>query len=218
MSLTAKEISQKYDRFARWYDLVEGIPDVLLGVRELRKQILQHARGRILEVAVGTGKNLQYYRGSLNELTAVDLSKGMLDGARIRAEKLSLKLSLAVMDAEALSFPDETFDTVVSSLTICTFPDPIAALRQMSRVCKSEGRILLLEHGRSDREWLGRWQDRRDERHARQLGCHWNREPVELVKKAGLEPISVRRTLLGVFHDIVARPKAHGINETSEMH
>ena len=209
MSLTSKEISQKYDRFARWYDIVEGIPDVLLGVRELRKQILQHARGRVLEVAVGTGKNLQYYRGSLNELTAVDLSKGMLDGARIRAEKLSLSLSLAVMDAEALSFPDQTFDTVVSSLTMCTFPDPIAALSQMSRVCKSEGKILLLEHGRSNREWLGRWQDRRDERHARQLGCHWNREPVDLLKAAGLEPISVRRTLLGVFHEIVAIPKAH---------
>ena len=116
MSLTSKEISQKYDRFARWYDIVEGIPDVLLGVRELRKQILQHARGRVLEVAVGTGKNLQYYRGSLNELTAVDLSKGMLDGARIRAEKLSLSLSLAVMDAEALSFPDQTFDTELAAL------------------------------------------------------------------------------------------------------
>lgn len=207
MQLNAKEISQKYDRFARWYDIVEGVPDVLLGVRELRKRLLQHARGRILEVAVGTGKNLRHYPGPLREMTAVDLSQGMLDGARVRAEKLSLDLSFAVMDAEALSFPDKTFDTVVSSLTMCTFPDPIAALSQMRRVCKPEGKILLLEHGRSDREWLGRWQDRRDERHARQLGCHWNRKPLALTQKAGLGVVSVRRTFLGVFHEIVATPR-----------
>jgi ubiquinone/menaquinone biosynthesis C-methylase UbiE len=135
-------------------------------------------------------------------MTAIDISKGMLDGARSRANALSLNLSFAVMDAEALSFPDETFDTVISSLTMCTFPDPVLALRQMARVCKRGGRVLLLEHGRSDREWLGCWQDRRDERHARQLGCHWNRQPLAIVHEAGLEVVSARRKFLGVFHEI----------------
>lgn len=206
MQLSSKEISRKYDGFARWYDLVEGIPDLLLGVRKLRKRVLQQATGRILEVAVGTGKNLPYYPSLSIEVTAIDMSKGMLDGARIRAKNLSLNVSFAVMDAEALSFPDRTFDTVVSSLTVCTFPDPASALRQMARVCKPEGKVLLVEHGRSDRDWLGRWQDRRDERHARQLGCHWNRRPLALVREAGLEVVSARRTFLGVFHEIVATP------------
>jgi ubiquinone/menaquinone biosynthesis C-methylase UbiE len=204
MQLTAREISRKYDRFARWYDIVEGVPDLLI-VRKLRKRLLQEARGRVLEVAAGTGKNLPYYNTVLpKEMTAIDISKGMLDGARIRARALSLNFSFAVMDAEALSFPNETFDTVVSSLTMCTFPDPVSALRQMARVCKRGGRVLLLEHGRSDREWLGRWQDRRDERHARQLGCHWNRRPLAIVREAGLDVVFARRTFLGVFCEIVA--------------
>jgi len=110
------------------------------------------------------------------------------------------------MDGGYLGFPDRTFDTVVSSLTLCTFPHPIATLKEMGRVCRPDGKILLVEHGRSDHEWLGKWQDRRDDRHARQLGCHWNREPLELVCKAGLTPVTGRRSFLGIFHEIEAKP------------
>lgn len=206
MQLTSREIAQKYDLFARWYDMVEGVPDLLLRVRKLRKRLLQRAHGRVLEVAVGTGKNLRYYPAVHCDIVAVDVSKRMLDQARARAKNLSLDVSFAVMDAETLSFPEQTFDTVVCSLTMCTFPDPVSALRQMARVCKLQGRILLLEHGRSDREWLGKWQDRRDDRHARQLGCHWNREPLELVHRAGLTPAAGHRSLLGIFHEIEIEP------------
>jgi SAM-dependent methyltransferase len=113
----------------------------------------------------------------------------MLSVARKRAAKLSMNVSFSLADAEALPFPDKSFDTVVSSLTTCTFPNPVAALKEMARVCRPGGRILLVEHGRSNREWLGRWQDRREESFAKQLGCHWNREPLELVRKAGLKII-----------------------------
>jgi ubiquinone/menaquinone biosynthesis C-methylase UbiE len=110
------------------------------------------------------------------------------------------------MDAESLAFPDHTFDTVVSSLTVCTFADPVAALREMARVCRADGRILLLEHGRSDREWLGRWQDRRADRHAKALGCRWNREALELIRQAGLAVIAARRVFFGIFHVVEAKP------------
>jgi ubiquinone/menaquinone biosynthesis C-methylase UbiE len=202
--LTSEEIARKYDRFARWYDLVEGVPD-LLGLRKLRRRLLEQASGRILEIAAGTGKNLSYYPES-GHITTIDLSAQMLDVARRRANRLGLKVEFALADAEALPFSDKSFDTVVSSLTTCTFPNPVVALKEMARVCRTNGRILLLDHGRSDRKWLARWQDRRDEPHAKQLGCHWNREPLKLVHDAGLKVLSAQRTFFGIFHEIEATP------------
>ena len=204
INLNSNEISEKYNRFARWYDLVEGVPN-LLGVRLLRRRLLRRASGRVLEVAVGTGKNLRYYSPCCR-ITAVDVSIEMLKVARQRAANLSVDISFLLADAEALPFADQSFDTVVSSLSTCTFPNPVAVLHEMARVCKPAGRILLLEHGRSDREWLGRWQDRRDDRHAKQLGCHWNRETLELVRQAGLKVQNSRRVFFGVFHQIEAIP------------
>ena len=202
--LTTKQISEKYDRFARWFDCVEGVPDIL-GVSRLRRRLLQRASGRVLEVAIGTGKNLRYYPASCR-ISAVDVSREMLNVARTRAAKLSVNLSPLLADAEALPFPDKSFDTVVSSLTTCTFPNPVAALKEMVRVCRTNGKILLLEHGRSDREWLGRWQDRREDSFAKQLGCHWNRETLKLVREAGLKVSNSRRLFFGVFHTIDAEP------------
>ena len=204
MHFTSREISEKYDRFARWFDLVEGIPNVL-GVRKLRRRFLRHASGNVLEVAVGTGMNFPYYPPGCR-IIAVDVSREMLNVARQRAEKLSMDVSFSLADAEALPFSDKSFDSVVSSLTTCTFPNPVAALREMARICRTDGRVLLLEHGRSDREWLGRWQDRRAASFAKQLACHWNREPLELVRKAGLKINNSERVFFGVFHQIEAVP------------
>lgn len=204
VTLTGQEIARKYDRFARWYDVVEGIPD-LLGVRRLRRKLLARASGKILEVAAGTGKNFRFYPKP-GELTAIDFSAEMLHGARLRADRAGLKVNFALGDAEALPFPDRSFDTVVSTLTTCTFPDPAAALAEMARVCRHDGRVLLLDHGRSDRRWLARWQDRRDERHAEALGCHWNREPLKLAAASGLEVVHTERIFLGIFNLIEGRP------------
>ena len=203
-----KDIQQKYNQFAPWYDLVEGLPE-LLGVSTLRRTLLQRASGRVLEVAVGTGRNLRYYPTSC-QLTAVDLSPAMLAIARKRAHRLGLDVTFEVMDAEHLAFADQYFDTVVDSLTLCTFPDPIVALRELARVCKPAGRILLLEHGRSDRAGLGRWQDRWAARHAQRLGCQWNREPLTLVHQAGLRVIAARRVFFGVFHVMETLPAGAG--------
>ena len=136
--LTQREISQKYDRFARWYDWVEGVPEVL-GVNRLRQRIMQRANGKVLEVAIGTGKNLPYYPSGCR-IIGVDTSTEMLAIARKRASRLQLDLSLLLANAEALPFSDETFDTVVSSLSTCTFPDPVAALKEMARVCRTDGK------------------------------------------------------------------------------
>lgn len=194
-----------YNRFARWYDWVEGIPD-LLGVSRLRRILLRRASGRVLEVAVGTGKNLPSYPSDCR-ITGLDVSSEMLNVARKRARELSMNVSFLLGDAETLPFRDRSFDTVVSSLSTCTFPNPVSALREMARICKPTGRVLLLEHGRSDRERLGHWQDRHEDSFAKQLGCHWNREPLELVRLAALKLYNSRRVFFGVFHQIEAVPE-----------
>ena len=204
INLTSKEISEKYNHFARWYDLGEGVLD-LLGVSRLRRRLLRRASGQVLEVAVGTGKNLRYYPPGCR-IIAVDISGEMLNVARKRAAQLSMSVSFLLTDAEALPFPDKSFDTVVSSLTTCTFPNPVAALKEMARVCRPGGRILLLEHGRSDHDWLGRLQDRTADWNAKQLGCHWNGEPSELVREASLNVLEAQRVFFGIFHEIEARP------------
>jgi ubiquinone/menaquinone biosynthesis C-methylase UbiE len=201
--ITRQEISQRYDRFARWYDWVEGIPE-LLGVNKLRYRTLQRASGTVLEVAIGTGKNLPYYPSGCRIIGA-DASKQMLAIAQSRASRLQLNISFLLANAEAMPFPDKTFDTVVSSLSTCTFPDPVAALKEMARVCRP-GKVLLLEHGRSDREWLGGFQDRTADRHARQLGCHWNRKSLDLVRRAGLKVNKAQRVFFGIFTQIDAAP------------
>ncbi len=203
---TPEELRKKYDEAARWFDLAEKPPE-LLGVGRLRKDIFKGASGEVLEVAVGTGSNLRYYPPGCR-LTAVDLSPEMLETARKKAAKLGLRVEFEVADAGSLPFEDRTFDTVTSSLSLCTFPESVLALREMARVCKDDGRILLLEHGRSDRRWVGRFQDWREDAHAKSLGCHWNREPLQLVQEAGLRVRSAKRSFFGVFHRIEATPDA----------
>lgn len=191
---------------AAWYNTLDGLPEIL-GVRRLRRRLLQRATGNVLDVAVGTGRNLRYYPRTCR-VTGVDFSPAMLEIARCEANCLGVNIEFLVMDAEALAFPDQSFDTVVSSLTVCTFPDPLAAIQEMARVCRPQGRILLLEHGRSDRGWPGRWQDRRADRHAKTLGCRWNREPLDLVHQAGVTIVDARRIFFGIFHMLEAIPSA----------
>ena len=201
---TTEEIKRKYDARARQYALTERVQEPL-GVTRLRRRLLRRASGEVLEVAVGTGANLPHYPTGCR-VTAVDASPAMLGMAEERARKLGLDVAFRLADAEALAFPDASFDTVVSTLSLCTFPNPVAALEEMERVRRPDGRVLLLEHGRSDVGWLARLQDRREEAHAEQLGCHWNREPLELLRQANLRPISARRTFLGIFHEVEAGP------------
>ena len=199
-----QDIHRNYNQFAQWYDTVEIIPE-WLGVRGLRRKLLKRASGRTLEIACGTGLNFKMYSREV-DLVAVDLSEEMLKLAQHKARSLNLNANFAVMDGERLAAKDQSFDTVISSLSLCTFPNPLAALSEMARVCKYDGRIFLLEHGRSNYKWLGRWQNYRAYRHARLLGCQWNREPLELVRQSGLSLIHASRSFFGILHLIEAKP------------
>ncbi|HEX6536709.1 MAG TPA: class I SAM-dependent methyltransferase [Gemmatimonadaceae bacterium] len=198
------DVRRIYDRIAPRYDLLVALSEWLV-LRRLRRPHVRRARGRVLEVAIGTGANLPHYDRGVR-LTAVDASPAMLGRARRRSVALATAADLVAADAQLLPFPAQTFDAVVSTLSVCTFPDPVAALREISRVCRPDGRIFLLEHGRSDRRWVGRWQDRGEARSVAMMGCHPNREPLELARAAGLGIVAARRHLLGIVHVIEAAP------------
>jgi len=129
----------------------------------------------------------------------------------LKARQLGAR-EAAVMDAQHLAFRDDSFDTVVSTLATCTFPDPVQALREMRRVCQPSGHILLLEHGRSSSPSIAAWQDRHAARWAAHLGCWWNREPRESLRKAGIEPQTTSRDFLGMVHVIRAGVQKLSLN------
>jgi len=203
-SIDKELIRRKYNESARTYALFEPIQE-LLGVGRLRRKLLRDAYGKVLEVAVGTGVNLPHYPKGC-DITAVDYSESMLDIARQRAKRIGCKVDLALMDAAELKYPDQSFDTVVSTMTLCTFTDPVMVLHEMMRVCKTDGLILLLEHGRSSWGWYAGRQDRKVHEHARRLGCVWNRNHFDLVEKAGLEIVLRERYVFGMLYLIKARP------------
>ena len=120
------------------------------------------------------------------EIIGVDLSEKMLEIARSLALNLGLSVTLLTMDAENLAFKDGTFDSVLCTLSLCTVPNPIQVLNEMKRVCKSGGKILLLEHVRSHNQILGKIQDLLTPLIVRKIGCHLNRDTVGNIKKAGL--------------------------------
>jgi ubiquinone/menaquinone biosynthesis C-methylase UbiE len=200
------QMQSAYDEIANQYEKNIWFDQYILGVARLRKKLLPKATGKILEVACGTGQNFPLFAAN-SEITAVDLSPRMLEFARKNAIKHGLNVNLAVMDAEHLEFPEENFDTVVSTLSTCTFPNPVKALQEMKRVCRPDGLILLLEHGHSNFPWLANFQDRHEYQHYQEhAGCRWNQDPLDLVQSAGIKVLKSKRSILGMFHSIEATP------------
>ena len=173
-------VRRKYNRNALVYDSMDRM------IRdEWRRKVVREARGRVLEIGVGTGKNLPLYDPQITqELVGIDFSPGMLGRARRR--QCGVPHSLLEMDAQALSFPDASFDTVIATCVFCTVPDPVQSLREARRVCRPEGRILLLEHVRIDRPLIGPLMDLLDPVSVLIVGTHINRRTVENVRLAGM--------------------------------
>lgn len=204
--LTVNQLQSAYDEIAEGYEKKLWFDQYILGVARQRKQLMSKARGRILDVACGTGLNFPSFPSN-SEIIAVDLSQRMLDVAHQR--DINLNVQTQVMDAQKLEFANGSFDTVTSTLSTCTFPDPIQALSEMQRVCRKGGFILLLEHGHSSIPWLAKYQDRHVLQHYQQnVGCRWNQDPLDLVSAAGLKVVHSKRFGLGMFCSIVATPNA----------
>lgn len=200
-----RRVAAIYDRLAPDYDRLEGAVERTLMGREMRAALGAELRGAVLEVGIGSGRNLPYYDQTVTRVVGIDLSTGMLREARRAAFDVGRPIVLARMDAEHLAFPDATFDSVVTSLSLCTVADPARALREMARVCKPDGRVVLLEHVRSPVPlfWLQRLLTPLQ---VRAMGCHLDRATIDLVRDLGFEILSERRRFFGVFRLVVAEP------------
>ncbi|MGA4669164.1 methyltransferase domain-containing protein [Propionibacteriaceae bacterium Y1923] len=142
-----------YNRIAGAYDRTEWVQRPFLG--EARRELLTHARGRVLEVAVGSGHNLLHLPADA-EVVGVDVSTAMLARARQRADALGRQVELVEGDAQSLGLPDQDFDTVVCLLALCSIPDQARALQEMWRVLRPGGRLLTLDHIEyTRRPWRG---------------------------------------------------------------
>jgi len=194
-----------FDRLAAPYD--RGMaPLEKLWLRRMRRRLLPHARGKVLEIGVGTGANMPFYPSSVC-LTAVDESTDMLAVAMQRATALGQCTHLGQVDVEHLAFPSGTFDTVVASLVLCSVIDQLQALAELRRVLRLPGgQLLLLEHTRPHVPPLGLLADLANiPWYALQGRCHLNRETQQVVARAGFQVEHIESKGGGLFRSIVAR-------------
>jgi ubiquinone/menaquinone biosynthesis C-methylase UbiE len=158
---------------------------------ELKRRLLASARGRVLEIGVGTGLSFPHYP-QVEELVGVEPSEPMLRRARRRADELGRAVTLVAAAAEQLPFEAETFDTAVSLAVLCTVDDPQWALAELRRVLAPDGRLLFLEHVRSHKPGTARWQDRLERPWGWIAGgCHPNRPTLSTIEAAGFEVTEV---------------------------
>lgn len=189
----ASDIQNVYASYGPLLHRLEPLDRLTFG--RFRRQQFADVSGSVLDVACGPGTNFPYLDPG-TDLVGIDISPEMLSRAQQRLNRLNLDGSLLVMDAERMSFSTNSFDTVISALSTCTFPDPVAALAEMQRVCRPDGRILLVEHARSTIGPVARFQEWIEDAHYRRMGCRWTQEPHEHVRAAGL-PILAHETALG---------------------
>ena len=195
--------------FATVYDPLSARTEKKFGA-ELKRKLLANARGRVLEIGVGTGLSLPHYP-QVDELVGVDPSEPMLRRARRRAAELARDVRLVEAPAEALPFEDERFDTVVSLAVLCTVDDPARVLREIRRVLRPGGRFVFLEHVRSSDPKLAKLQDRLERPWGWIAGgCHPNRRTLEAIEGAGFEVVELEREDLPGIPRLV-RPNVMGV-------
>lgn len=179
-----RKLSRKWDRHAPGYDRMSEPMEHMLGFAQARARLFAGLSGTILELGVGTGRNLPYYPQDAR-MIALDLSRGMLDRAAYKARALSRHVAFLVGDAEDLPFADASLDAVVGSGVFCCVPDAARGFREIRRVLKPGGKIVLLEHMRPQGV-LGLLFDLLDPLVSRFMGPHINRRTLESMRAAGL--------------------------------
>lgn len=179
--------------FAALYDPMMNAAEQA-GMGRRRAELLVDARGDVLEVGAGTGANLRHYGPQVETLTLTEPEEPMATRLRARAAALSPTPRIVIVPAEHLPFDDESFDTVVCTLVLCTTADLAAALREMRRVLRPEGRLLFMEHVRSDDPRLARRQDRLNGvNRFLAYGCNCNRATIEAIGSHGFSVTRVER-------------------------
>lgn len=189
-----ERVRRLYDAMAPRYDQVIAVAERLL-FGDGRQWACSQATGQVLEVAIGTGRNLPYYPPGV-QVTGIDLSPGMLAEAQARAAQCQTAVELQVGDALHLPYPDDTFDTVLATLTLCSIPDDRAAVAEMARVLRPGGLLILLDHIAGPNRLVRGAQRLLDPLAVRLQGDHLLRDPTAAVvfdNHLGITEYSLRR-------------------------
>jgi ubiquinone/menaquinone biosynthesis C-methylase UbiE len=176
--------------FAALYDTV-GKRSEEAGVRQERRQLLAGAQGETIEIGAGTGLNMQHYPDAVTRLVLAEPDRHMRVRLGRRIEELFPTAKIVDAAADRLPFPDATFDTAVVTFVLCSVPDQQDALREIARVLRPNGRLLFLEHVRSDDPGVAKWQDRMRPLY-NVVGCNPNRATLAAIEASPLELESVK--------------------------
>ncbi len=189
---------RRYDRQAALFDLMETPVEAAI-FKRLRERLWEDVgAGRVLEIGVGTGKNLPYHPGGARSVAA-DISPRMLMRAATRAQRLGRDVDLVLADAQHLPFRNGAFDAAADTFVFCSVPDPVAGLREARRVVRDGGRIHLLEHVRAPSRIVGRIMDVLNPIAVRLSGANINRDTVSNVQKAGVTLEEVESRGFGIL-------------------
>lgn len=191
---------------SKWYDRMVAPVDKPF-MAPSRPWVGQRARGKVLEVGAGTGQNFRHYTDAVTELTANDIDDGMLATAREVAAEIGRDVEYHVGSATDLPFPDDTFDSVVATFTLCGFRDHRAGLREMLRVLKPGGSLLLADHvGPPNRVlYAGLWLLERITKPL--FSEHWTRRPLRELQQMGVEIVETNSRALGIIENVHARAR-----------
>lgn len=196
--------------FTRYYDTLLA-PFEKAGIKAYRKRLLQQARGNVLEVGCGTGLNFPFYLpNQITHVEAIEPDSTMREKAQARALASPVSITIQSAGGELLPFPNETFDTVVCSLVLCTIPDPLSALKEMNRVCKPDGVLLLFEHVRMPQPLFATLQERLTPTWKKLCdGCHLNRDTLTLAQEAGFIILRMEHHMKGmvIFGSLSRKPR-----------
>jgi phosphatidylethanolamine/phosphatidyl-N-methylethanolamine N-methyltransferase len=204
MKSDSPAIKKRYDRIAPYFDGLEAIMEGLF-FKNWRKKLWEKVDGyHILEVGVGTGKNFDFYPANAR-ITALDFSQEMLKQAASKKDRKSTSVELHLMDVQSLSFADNSFDTVIASFVFCSVPLPIKGLKELYRVCKPGGQVLLLEHVLSSKPVIAKIMNFINPLIVGLAGANINRNTVKNVKACGFASVRVDERSSDIIKLIEAR-------------
>ncbi|MDM5271183.1 methyltransferase domain-containing protein [Sulfurovum sp. zt1-1] len=201
----SSETAKKYSSISKIYDIFEWPVEQIL-FKKLRKKAVALAKGKVLEVGAGTGKNFPYYDRKSVELTAIDFSEGMLEVAQKKKNNLRWdSLKLLQMDVEKMDFKDNSFDFVISTFVFCTVSDPQEGLKEIMRVLKPGGKAIFLEHMKSRYHVINIFLFIMNFFSTRLLGTSMLRETQKSIENMGFQVESVENYFFDVVRLVIAR-------------
>jgi ubiquinone/menaquinone biosynthesis C-methylase UbiE len=202
--LSRSDVQRRYDRLAPYFDGLEAVMEGLF-FKRWRKRLWAKVEGyHILEVGVGTGKNFAHYPPDAR-ITAIDFSPVMLQMAQKRQMRKQTSVTLEVMDVQSLAYADNSFDCVVATFVFCSVPQPLKGLKELYRVCKPSGQVILLEHVLSSKPLRAKIMNLFNPLVLNLLGANINRDTVKHVQGCAFRTVQVDQRSTDIIKLIEAR-------------